>query len=461
MTTKTKARAKKPAMRVARKRVALRKAKPSKTSSRRAPAAAGSGQTLKIRMYNVGFGDAFLLFVPTAAGEKRILFDCGSIAAGPRSIAQVARQIIGDCTTNGKARIDVVVCTHRHRDHVSGFASPDWDAVEVAEVWMPWTEDPRDPVARRILRKQAGLAAALAESPGLTNAGLMGMAGNAGAKVPETLSAAETLTLNALSNETAMTMLHAGFTGAPGRRFLPELDHDDKIIRTFTTPALPGVKVHVLGPSRKEDVITDMDPPRGASYLRMREEVGRGPGRECRPVEAEFEYQLGPGVIPSEFLKYFLPTDIEDVGMEGTVGDLAAAVALDKAVNGTSLMLVLEIRGKCLLFPGDAQWGTWNAAMQDEEWQGILSRTAFYKIGHHGSHNATPKDFVENHIDEHAIAMASTKVRSIWPNIPKRPLLDALTRKKVKYARSDEEAAAQSPVFATQAGNYIETEIAL
>jgi len=58
-------------------------------------------------------------------------------------------------------------------------------------------------------------------------------------------------------------------------------------------------------------------------------------------------------------------------------------------------MLMLEISGTFLLFPGDAQWGTWNAVMEDPEWKQLLERIAFYKIGHHGSHNATPKDFVE------------------------------------------------------------------
>ena len=31
------------------------------------------------------------------------------------------------------------------------------------------------------------------------------------------------------------------------------------------------------------------------------------------------------------------------------------------------------------------------AALEDPEWQELLSKTAFYKVGHHGSHNATLK----------------------------------------------------------------------
>src|SRR4030095_12132816 len=118
--------------------------------------------------------------------------------------------------------------------------------------------------------------------------------------------------------------------------------------------------------------------------------------------------------------------------------DLAVAVALDKAVNGTSLMLMLEIAGEHLLFPGDAQWGTWQAAMNDPEWRELMGRVSFYKIGHHGRHNATPRDFVEGIVPSKIQAMVSTLTRDVWPDIPKMELLDALEAKQATIARSDE-----------------------
>ena len=59
----------------------------------RRPTAAG----LRIRMYNVGFGDCFLLFVPTSNGVRKIVIDCGSIKANGRSIQDIAGQLIDDC----------------------------------------------------------------------------------------------------------------------------------------------------------------------------------------------------------------------------------------------------------------------------------------------------------------------------------------------------------------------------
>ena len=80
-------------------------------------------RSISVRMYNVGFGDAFLVAIPAADGVRRILFDCGSIAAPEgRAISDVVERIVRDVSgPDGVPRIDVVVATHRHRDHVSGF----------------------------------------------------------------------------------------------------------------------------------------------------------------------------------------------------------------------------------------------------------------------------------------------------------------------------------------------------
>src|SRR3954447_24412166 len=93
----------------------------------------------RLRMYNVGFGDAFLLTLPTDEGDRRILIDCGSVAKASRSIGEIAQSIVEELSDQGKPRLDIVIATHRHRDHVAGFASGIWDKVEVGEVWMPWT----------------------------------------------------------------------------------------------------------------------------------------------------------------------------------------------------------------------------------------------------------------------------------------------------------------------------------
>jgi hypothetical protein len=84
------------------------------------------------------------------------------------------------------------------------------------------------------------------------------------------------------------------------------------------------------------------------------------------------------------------------------------ALKLDSDTNNTSLALALELpNGKVLLFPGDAQvgnWESWHRFAGDDgrevelSWpagdgvctaRDLLGRTILYKVGHHGSHNAT------------------------------------------------------------------------
>ena len=76
------------------------------------------------------------------------------------------------------------------------------------------------------------------------------------------------------------------------------------------------------------------------------------------------------------------------------------ALRLNKEVNNTSLVLAFELpkTGKVLLFTGDAQRGSW-ISWSELEWEDehgkkttardLLGRCVLYKVGHHGSHNAT------------------------------------------------------------------------
>lgn len=384
-----------------------------------------------VTMYNVGFGDAFLLTFPAADRPRRVLIDCGvhSAGVGPHKMAEVVKEIIADVTERSKPRIDVVIATHRHQDHVSGFGDAAWSKVEVGEVWLPWTEDPKDPDARRIRNTQSRLAlqlsTALANSSGFAE-----------------------LALNALTNEKAMKTLHRGFTGQPERRFLPDKKGNP---RTWQPDVLPGVTVHLLGPARDQDIIRDMNPPKHESYLRLAGQVaGQTNGtplfdpRWTCPAYGGLEENM------QEMLRAAADPDLN-----------ALAVSLERAVNGTSLMLVFEVGDVCLLFPGDAQWGTWRRALNDPEWRELLERTTFYKIGHHGSHNATPVEFVEDVLRKGFSAMASTREGTKNWDIPRHQLLDALRKKSNRVVRSDKKDVKDPPGLVRKTDRTVEMNFAL
>ncbi len=100
-----------------------------------------------LRSYQVGFGDCFLLsfhYGPQAR-IRRVLIDFGTTArvktAASRSMLEIAEHIHETC----EGRLDAVVVSHRHADHISGFAGKSGEVIAAMEpqvVVQPWTEDP-------------------------------------------------------------------------------------------------------------------------------------------------------------------------------------------------------------------------------------------------------------------------------------------------------------------------------
>ena len=125
-------------------------------------------------MYRHLLGDCFLLTI-RAAGQKPsfILVDCGilqNVEGDKERMGAIAANIRE--TTGGF--IDLLIITHQHHDHISGFAHAkdillDPDKMKYGAVWMAWTEDPKDSQANALRetfsnRKlaMAGVANALA-----------------------------------------------------------------------------------------------------------------------------------------------------------------------------------------------------------------------------------------------------------------------------------------------------------
>ena len=131
------------------------------------------------------------------------------------------------------------------------------------------------------------------------------------------------------------------------------------------------------------------------------------------------------------------------------------ALALDSATNNTSLVLAIELAGAdVLLFAADAQVGNW-LSWQNLKWSfdnrtvtgpDLLARTIFYKVGHHGSHNATLRDKGLELMTQLSIAAIPVyhdmAVKKHWGNMPLPALVDRLKSvAKIGVFRSDETPA--------------------
>jgi len=137
---------------------------PGKPAARQnAPEAAitAAGYRAKIRMYRQGLGDCFLISLPRTDRSDRpfyVMIDC-CVVLGTSDPETIMTQVIEDIVKATGGAIDLLVATHEHWDHLSGFvqAKESFDKLKVGQVWLAWTEDPDDKLTQK-LKVEKGLA---------------------------------------------------------------------------------------------------------------------------------------------------------------------------------------------------------------------------------------------------------------------------------------------------------------
>ncbi|MCV7319737.1 ComEC/Rec2 family competence protein [Mycolicibacterium confluentis] len=381
-------------------------------------------KTIEIRMYNVGFGDAFRITVRDDTDVWRMLVDCGKHAHSSEAppIADSVRAVIADLTEDcgGTPHLDVLAATHRHQDHISGFACDEWADVSVDTVWLPFVEDLDDPDATALRTKQDRAVNQLEAFISTRLALAVGRSGES-----RRLKEAQAFLVNSRGNAAAADRLlgcnGSGFAGPHEVRFFPKPDTRDDVVEVGRC----GIVAHVLGPSRDPAMLTRMDPPSSAGWLRLNlDDDTTPPVNNGRPLFAS-QYTVARESVPAELLAAQQSLKLSSVSDD--MGLLAAASVLERSVNNTSLFFVLDVDGFRMLFPGDAQHGAWEHVRSDPDADALINSVDFYKVGHHGSHNATPKDFVLGDWLNKGDAMVPWGMVKRWQDtIPKRELLTAL-----------------------------------
>lgn len=429
---------------------------PKVTSSGAAAPHHKQKRAVRMRMYNVGFGDCFLLRIPTDDGERRMLVDCGYHSQGKGAFND--REIVGQIKEDlaGKA-IDVVVATHRHQDHISGFGERDlWDDIGVEEVWLPFTADPKQTRSDPALKAWNSLmdrADGLLVDGQLTPAAASALS----ARTPEERAMAEFMLWNARANAPGIANLLYGMKRADGRparrRFLPE-EGSKFPSRVESSVLPPGVIVRVLGPPRD---------PKFRKQRKVPVSWGVADGAAVGPDDGGSPF--GPEWrVPSEQLPPRRPLAESSLHAIRLFNDdlLHAARAVDGFLNGESIVLLLEVGKARLLLPGDAEVGTWQHILEDDKAAALAAGATFLKVGHHGSHNATPLVFVREQLAKKTPAVISTQEGpgNYRNGIPLAHLLHAMEHREMPYARSDKAPKKGQGIFTPDAnGRWIDCEI--
>src|SRR5262245_18109836 len=105
--------------------------------------------SVRIRMYNVGFGDCFLLTFEYPGKAHHVLVDYGSTAAPKNGPKNYMRLVADDVARESGDKLRALIATHPHHDHISGFSTEGGGgtgkiiaALNPDFVIQPWTEDP-------------------------------------------------------------------------------------------------------------------------------------------------------------------------------------------------------------------------------------------------------------------------------------------------------------------------------
>lgn len=457
--------------------------------------------SVRVRMYRQGLGDCFLLTFRRGTKEiYNMMIDCG-LFLGSKSGKEIMTQVAEDVKAASGGKLDSVVLTHEHWDHISGFslAKDVFDAQDFTfdQVWMGWTENENDPkfkeVRERFTKKKKGLRIALDQV--------------------KNKDSEQWETINSLVNEFFGEDENAALVGMSGADTWKYVLQKSVAAPRYCSPGeihtpdgLDGVRIYVLGPPKDFERLDDEESPEAETYRQhlraalAESFLAAATGEDNSLFDAEAflpfdeKYRIAEDTAEanSAFGEFFQTNYGDDKSANAwrqinedwleMMGDLA--LNIDGITNNTCLALAIELveSKKVLIFPGDAQFGNWiswqdlkweipdgtNGAMREIKVNELLRRTVFYKVGHHGSHNATlKKSGLELMESPELVAMiptntdfAKNKKTSRTPDgwkMPEQELLDRLEEKaKGRVILADEYggAADDKKPFKERCGKY-------
>ena len=376
---------------------------------------------------------------------------CSSIAAISTGLSENLQAAIADLKKRlpkipgepGLRHLDLLVATHAHEDHVRGFDTDLFSGIRIERLWMSAAMDRNHPQAENAQALQAFALAALQRLRLSARAGLSEWA-------ESMLSLSKADGMDALLERLAVGSRHYVHAESPAAE-----------LKLFDSP---NVRLRVLAPMHDIDGI----------YL------GRETATALRGIRAMSE---AGGVLAEAAPEPAATGEPANVSREDfdllrrSLSDQALAFVLKagELVNNTSVVLLLEWHGRRLLFTGDAEVktssegrfqenranGSWNVMWHKFKDDELSAPVDFLKVGHHGSHNATPWTGKKSGGTDHPVnaildsllplpvvgvapekryAVVSTERTNGYPTIPDPSLMMELGR-RVSNIRAYQESA--------------------
>src|ERR1700694_5500121 len=342
------------------------------------PSISNAKPHVRVRMYRQVLGDCFLVsFFTDSAKPFHMLVDCG-VFRGTNEAKTIINKVATDIKeATSPTGVDILIATHEHWEHLSGFlqAREVFDSLNVGSVWVAWTEDPSNPLARKLKGAQALRIQALTNVvTKFTDLGLgmkqgiseiLGFFGEVG----DNLSAAgSSTTESALDYVTSKAKVRFC---RPGELAI-ELN------------ALPGVRFYILGPPEDPDLIKQSNPSRKNSEVYesnlglnadvaflaatqpdyeavVADESDRDRQWRSFPFDKSYRVPVEEAKQPAFFSSTYFDARAEyrKIDNDWLNWSQQLALNLDSDTNNTSLAFAIELpkSQKVILFPADAQVG--------------------------------------------------------------------------------------------------------
>jgi beta-lactamase superfamily II metal-dependent hydrolase len=420
---------------------------------------------LNIRVYNVGVGDCIYVYIPhpTKSGKEpafHILIDCGTVSGGGKNNILAAQKDLLKLLPqgeSGKGRLDLLIISHPHTDHYSGFdptlredkhSDNLWySRFEVRQLWLSALLDKNNPSAKKAreigdfaLEELMRLLEFESSEVGLTLQ--INPAFTAAVQKAKQDGDERQRIIKALIEQVGENNVHYLDTNAP-----------EKLLKIFPGEN-NGAQFKVLSPSREIDKTY-----LGKSLVSAFNYFEGSRKANFQPLNVE---NLGALTIPI--------SDFRNLYNSLACNALTLAMDAGSMYNITGLVLFLEWNGYRFLFPGDAEFtnpsatgkerGAWNVIWEEHNKSNgtLLRHVNFLKVGHHGSDNATPwtehqgkqsvnaildalvqdPDIVYDEQRPCYIVVSTERIKSYNRTIPYAPLMKELGRRAVNARHYDE-----------------------
>jgi len=385
-------------------------------------------------MYRMGTGDCFVIkFYKGDDVSFKMMIDCG---CWNRKYLEV-KPYVEDLKTWVGKKLDLLVITHEHLDHVFGFeACKDlfMQDFEIKETWMAWTENDEDPLVKEWMKsygeKKLALAAAAQKIKDFVDDEHTEYELEHEKDASNILAARKHFSnkLSELANLqfSAVNGVYVG--NLKGMKIAKEISkgkirymEPGQIIKELN--GLPGVNFHILGPPKLWESIKKESGGDGESYPHNEElfhsdafaaAVTRDLEKDIDllPFDPEFAVENKSNLAEELRRNYKTDgTEWRNIDFDWLMSAGSLALRINSYTNNLSLAFAMEFTAskKVMLFPGDAEYGSW-ASWQNVKWpidlshldgedkkpkktlaEDLLNRTVFYKVAHHISHNGTAK----------------------------------------------------------------------